>query len=85
MSLQSFSDYIGNTNTMKNPLDTLFPGTRKAITKENPPKIVKEPIVQKAEDGITKIKNSIHDVKAKTTPFVFFGGIALIVYLISKK
>ena len=85
MSLQSFADYIGNTNTIVNPLDKLFPNTRKKITGENPPKIVKEPIVSKAQKGIDDIKQNIKDVKAKATPLVFFGVIGLIVFLVYKK
>jgi hypothetical protein len=85
MSLSSFADYIGNTNTMKNPLDSLFPNTRKKVTGENPPKIVKEPLVEKAQKGINDLKENIKDVKAKATPLVFFGVIALVIYMVSKK
>jgi hypothetical protein len=70
---------------MKNPLDTLFPNTRQKITKEAPPKIVKEPLQTKAEKGIQNIKNSINDTKAKVTPLVFFGVIAFLVYTFAKK
>jgi hypothetical protein len=85
MSLASFADYIGNTNTMKNPLDTIFPNTRKKITGQNPPKIVKEPIVSKTQEAIQNVKEGITDVKAKITPVVFFGIIAFLVYTFAKK
>jgi len=83
-ALKSFSDYTSNTNTIKNPLDTIFPNTREKVTGEQPPVIVQEPIVKKIEDIRDNVKNQIADIKAKTTPIIFFGVIALVLYLLSK-
>jgi hypothetical protein len=86
MSIASFKEYITNTNTMKNPLDSILP--KIGINRPNgakPPVIKPEPIVTKAKTGIANVKKDITDIKAKVTPLVFFGAIAFLIYTFSKK
>lgn len=69
------------SNTIKNPLDSMFPNFRPAEEK----KVVPSPVKEKAKTTIQDTKDVITDFKAKVTPIIFFGGIALIVYLFSSK
>lgn len=83
----TFKSYL-TTDTMKNPLDTLFPNLRKKVTGENPPVIKPSPIKAKAKDTVTKakeaIKTGVNKVEKTTSRTILIVGAIGIIYLMSK-
>jgi len=85
--LERFKNYISNTNTIENPLDKLFPNTRKKVTGEEPPKIVDEPLKKpllKVVDDLKKnTKKTWEDIKKGTVTLFTLLVVGTIFYLVA--
>lgn len=54
----TFKAYL-TTDTMKNPLDTMFPTLRKKLTGDNPPVIKPSPLKAKVNEEVKGLSDSL--------------------------